>query len=132
MIWIRIFLLSLAVTLAAECFLAWVLGLRTRKDQSLVVLVNLLTNPAVIYLSLLGSRFVGPSGRGWVLIGLETAAVLTEAFIYSRWLDWDQLPACTVAGRLGRIRSGRAAVALSLILNAGSYGAGELLELVLS
>lgn len=131
MIWIRIFLLSLAVTLAAECLLAWVLGLRTRKDQSLVVLVNLLTNPAVIYLSLLGSRFVGPSGRGWILIGLEAVAVLTEAFIYARWLDWEKFSAGTFAACLGRTRPGWAAVALSLILNAGSYGAGELLEMIL-
>lgn len=131
MIWIRIFLLSLVVTLASECFLAWVLGLRTRKEQSLVVLVNLLTNPAVVYLSLLGSRLIGPSGRVWILIGLEAAAVLTEAFIYSRWLDWEELPSGTLAGRLGSARPGWAALVLSLILNAGSYGAGELLEMFL-
>ena len=106
---IRVFILSFLVTAVTECTLAYLLGLRTRSNQSLVLLVNLLTNPAVVYLSLLSAWFLAPGGGRAVLTLLEAAAVAA----------------------LARGRPFVAALLLSLLLNAASYGMGELIEILI-
>ena len=127
----RVFTLSFLVTVVTECTLAFLLGLRNRKDQSLVFLVNVLTNPAVVYINLLAVMLLGISVRTVTLILTETAAVFTEAFVYVRKLDWDRLQFGTATGLLeGRSPVIRAFL-LSICLNAASYGAGELLEILI-
>ena len=130
---IRVFVLSFLVTAVTEGILAYLLGLKRREDQVLVLLANLLTNPAVIYLSLLSSLFLGREGRLTVLVLLEAAAVVAEALVYAFRLDWTKLPWGSVAGRLARGRPGNksAALWLSLLLNLASYGAGELIEILI-
>ena len=125
---VRIFVLSFLITAIAECALAYLLGLRRKRDQELVFLVNLLTNPAVVYLSLLSARFLEPDGRRAVLVLLEAAAIAVEAFMYMKKLDWGELPDRAAALAWGRKSPAAAALILSLILNAGSYGAGELVD----
>lgn len=69
--------LSLALTLLAEVPVGALWGLR-RRDLLLCVLVNVLTNPAVV---LLHSLF-----PGWgVTLALEGAAVLAEGAYYARY-----------------------------------------------
>jgi len=48
---------SLGLTLAIELPVAALLGLRTRTTLLVVVLINLMTNPALGYLLLVGHRF---------------------------------------------------------------------------
>ncbi len=50
-------ILSLALTEAVELCTAWVLQLRDRKGLGIVALVNLLTNPVVVLLSVLIPRY---------------------------------------------------------------------------
>ena len=128
---VRIFVLSFLITAIAECALAYLLGLRRKRDQELVFLVNLLTNPAVVYLSLLSARFLEPDGRRAVLVLLEAAAIAVETFIYTKKLDWGELAHGTAAGALARGRPFAAALVLSLLLNAASYGMGELIEILI-
>ena len=128
---VRIFVLSFLITAIAECALAYLLGLRRKRDQELVFLVNLLTNPAVVYLSLLSAWFLAPGGGRAVLTLLEAAAVAAEALIYAKMLDWEALPGGTAAGALARGRPFVAALLLSLLLNAASYGMGELIEILI-
>ena len=74
-----IFSYALILTVAVEILigLAWRVS---NRDLLLIVLVNILTNPAVNYIvMLLGSR----RNIFWILF-LETAAVLTEAFCYRK------------------------------------------------
>ncbi len=128
---LRVFVLSFLVTAVTECVLAYLLGLRSWRDQSLVLLVNLLTNPAVVYLTLMAAWFMAPEERGAVLVLLEAAAIAVEAFIYTKKLDWGELARGTAAGALARGRSFIAALMLSLLLNAASYGMGELVEILI-
>lgn len=68
--------LSLALTLVFEGIVALVWGLR-EKDLLLLVLVNVLTNPAVVLLHALFP--------GWaVLAALEAGVVLGEGTLYHR------------------------------------------------
>lgn len=127
----RAFSLSLLVTVVTEGALSFLLGLRSRKDQSLVLLVNLLTNPAVVYVNLLSMILIGNSVRTGTLIVTECAAVLTEALIYARKLDWDRLPSGTAAGMLAGRKTAVRALLLSVLLNAASYGAGEIVKILI-
>ena len=76
-------ILSLALTEAAELCAAWILGLRSRKGLGIVALVNLLTNPAVVLLSVLIPRYSAADiPYGALVAVLELWAWLTEAFVY--------------------------------------------------
>lgn len=74
-------------------------------------LCNLLTNPALNYLLILaGSLFVGAYAP--MLILLEAAVVIIEAFVYKELFPIKLLPA----------------IGVSLLLNAASFSVGLLLQ----
>ena len=67
------------MTWLLELSFAFLLGIRRGKDLILIMLVNLMTNPAVVYLALT-FRYSLPS---WLLISmLESLAVMVEALYY--------------------------------------------------
>ena len=116
--------LSLALTEAAELCAAWILGLRSRRGLGIVVLVNLLTNPAVVLLSVLIPRYSAADiSYGALVAALELWAWLTEALIYWKcrigqyWENEDsmalRIPALTP-------------FLLSSVLNLVSFTAGKL------
>ncbi len=76
------FAFSLGLTVVLECLIARIWRLRGR-DYLLVLLVNLLTNPAVVYLHLL-FRSLLPGMLPLWQIPLEAAAVVVEGFCYAR------------------------------------------------
>lgn len=66
------FAVSLALTLLLELPFVYAWGLRSRHNLKLAVLVNVLTNPAVVLLH----------GLGLPALPMEAAAVLIEGFCY--------------------------------------------------
>ena len=77
------FALSLGLTLILELAVALLCRLRGR-DLLLVILVNILTNPAVVYLDMVcAARF--PNGRDLWQIPLEAAAILVEGWCYAKY-----------------------------------------------
>ena len=79
---VKMFGISLALTLALELPLARMLGLRGRKHLLLVLLVNVLTNPAAVLLHYLGMP----------QLPVELGVVAVEAWIYaafSRTEGWE-------------------------------------------
>ena len=101
--------LSLALTLAIELPLAFILRVRKGLDLLCVFLVNVVTNPAlVLILNLVSMRGV----PHWYLIAfLELGAVAVEAIFYHKCLS----------------RRPMHPLLLSLILNGISYLGGYLL-----
>ena len=69
---LKVFGISLVLTLALELPLAYLMGLRGRKYVLLAVLVNILTNPAAVLLHHLGIP----------QIPVELAVVAVEAGVY--------------------------------------------------
>lgn len=67
-----VFAVSLGLTLLFEVPFAWVWGLRSRHNITVAILVNLLTNPAVVLLKVLGIP----------ILLLEGAAIAVEAVCY--------------------------------------------------
>ena len=101
--------ISLGLTLVLELLFALVWGVR-KKGLLLVILMNILTNPAVVTLHFLCNSLLGWVGFLPVLI-LEAAAILVEGFccrgmIRKPWL-------------------------FALFINLFSYGMGELLQYIL-
>ena len=68
---------SLGLTIVLEETFGWMWGVRNRWDMTLVVLVNVLTNPAVVYLYYMNMIFVGWN-RILVTVFLEMAAAAAE------------------------------------------------------
>lgn len=117
-------ILSLALTEAVELCTAWVLQLRDRKGLGIVALVNLLTNPVVVLLSVLIPRYsLAEFSYGALVAVLELWAWLTEALIYRRcgigkyWEDPE-----TIAVRFPVLTP----FLLSSVLNLASFAAGKL------
>jgi len=67
-----ILLISLLLTLLLEIPVAWMWGLRNRYNLKVAILVNILTNPAVVLLS----------SMGFPQLLLEAAAIAVEALCY--------------------------------------------------
>lgn len=107
-----IFLASLGLTLLLEVPFAYAWGLRDRRNLAVAVLVNVLTNPAVVLLNVLISA---RTGWPWpaVQLPLEALAAAVEAVCYRD---------CG--------KDIRHPVLLSLCANGFSYCAGLLLNAV--
>lgn len=101
---------ALALTVLIECAAAWILGARTRRDQEMVALANLLTNPMVVSIgaavSLIDYGLVRP-----VTLVMEAGVVIIEGVVYKKTID---------------IKTGP--YKLSLICNLTSYLIGEVLN----
>ena len=112
---LKIFAVSLGLTLVIELMLAFVFRVRSKRGLLIVLLANVLTNPVAVFLCMASG--LSP-GRGYYLfqLGVEAAVVLAEGFIYSRFRE--------------DLRAAVKPFLLSLILNACSYGAGLILNLL--
>ena len=73
----------LSLTVAAELIFALICGIRGRRDLLLVALVNVITNPWVVFLNRFAAQ---PSDHPTaVLLLLEAGAIAAEALIYRRY-----------------------------------------------
>ena len=104
-----VFAVSLGLTLLLELPVAYYWGLRSRHDLTVAVLVNVLTNPAVVLLNGL------LSATPWwaVQLPLEAAAIAVEGFCYRHCGENTRRP-----------------YLLSLCANCISYGAGLVLNAI--
>ena len=76
--------ISLIETLILELGFALFWGVRGRKDLQWVILVNVLTNPIVVFTYYYVRIRHLPVNYGIVTLALETFAVVTEALIYQK------------------------------------------------
>lgn len=102
---LEMFAVSLLLTLALELPAAYFMGLRGRRAAKLVVLVNILTNPAAVLLHWLGIP----------QLPIELAVVAVEALVYG-WFSGDE--------RWNIPRP----IILSAVLNGFSWSVGLLIQ----
>ena len=103
--------ISLGLTLLLELSYAWFWGVRGMHDFLLTAAVNVLTNPIVVFVYYFVWYRRSSLNRGFVTLGLECFAVVTEALLYRRFA-----------------RTVRRPWLFSLSVNAFSYAAGELIN----
>ena len=84
------FLTCLILTIILEWIMAGIVGVRSRTDFYLMFLVNVLTNPVVVFLQ---SVLVLSAGINAYIVTavLEISAVMVEGFIYSKGLDYKRI-----------------------------------------
>ena len=102
--------LSLVLTLALETGFFLLLGKRNKKDLFLLVMANMITNPAVVLLYWLMALYTGWN-RTLIKIPLELFAVLIEGHYYKKY-----------GKTFGR------PYLFSLAANAFSFGVGVLIQ----
>ena len=101
--------ISLGITLVLELTFALLWGVRRHHDLWLTVLVNVLTNPIVVFVFYYVRIRRFPLNYGWITIGMEAFAVVTEALLYKKFSRTVQRPWL-----------------FSLSANAFSYAVGEI------
>ncbi|MBR2990387.1 MAG: hypothetical protein IKF51_02870 [Solobacterium sp.] len=78
----------LILTIVLECASAWLLGLRNRRDQFLIILVNALTNPLLVLFSMILMYNIGNTyGRVLTFAVLEPVVVYAEYRLYRAYLS---------------------------------------------
>ena len=102
---------ALILTIAVELTVAWLFGLRSKKELLTIVLVNVITNPLLNYLLMVNSHFRLISQTKVLMLFLEAGIVIVEW----RLLVW------ALAQKANKM------LALSAVMNASSFIAGLLL-----
>lgn len=105
--WAMLLIRPWLVTLLIEMVVAWLLGVRGKKDQLVIFLVNTITNP-VVNLTLMLTRIFCPMVVSRTLLPvLELTVFLVEAFLFRSCLKNNRNP-----------------LRLSLVCNAASFFLG--------
>lgn len=87
--------ISLGLTLVLELIFALIFMIRNKKDLLLVCLVNVITNPVVVFLYYLAG---GKRGPLLLLVLLEAGAVTVEALYYKAYGGKIRHPVLFAAG----------------------------------
>ena len=82
------FVVSLGATIILEALVMILLSEHSKKNMLLLLLVNILTNPAAVYLSYVGKYMTGLSDIV-IQLPIEFIVVLVEVGIY-RWFSKDE------------------------------------------
>lgn len=99
-------------TIIIECLIALILGTRNKNDFLNIVLVNCITNPLVVTIPIYFNIKYGVIERRVVLLVLEILTVICEGLVYRKVLNYKKINP----------------IILSLLLNAGSYFIGEVIN----
>lgn len=108
---VKSMIICLMCTIVIEVICAVILRVRDKKDIFNIVLVNVLTNPLVVSISLYIHVYYGNYYYRISMIILEILVLFIEGFIYKKVLKKEINP-----------------YVLSLILNASSYGLGLIIN----
>lgn len=104
--------ICLSCTIIIELIVAIILKIKDKKDLLYIILVNIITNPLVVSISLYINIKYGLNIRNISMIILEVSAFIIEALIYLKVLKYKRINPFI----------------LSLILNGSSYFIGELIN----
>lgn len=104
----------LMYTIIIEVIVSIILGIRERKDFINIILVNIMTNPLVTSIPVFMNIRFGILERNISLLILEVFAILSEGFVYSKYL------------KLKKIKP----YILSIILNGASYFIGGFINVL--
>lgn len=81
---LNIFAISLFLTIILELGLGLILGIRTKDNILLLVLINIITNPVVVLIYYIGRTIL--TQNLWCLtLVLEVSAVIVEGYYYHRY-----------------------------------------------
>lgn len=83
---IKSLILSLILTIILELLISYMLGIRNKKDFKVVILVNIYTNPFVVFLSNIVQLMNNTLLYYYSVFILEIGAIIIEALLYKKYL----------------------------------------------
>lgn len=102
----------LLITIFIEIILSIILKIKNKKDLLNIVLVNIMTNPLVVTISIYFNIRYGIWERNIIIFILEILAIISEGFVYRKFLEYNKINPYF----------------LSIILNFSSYSIGEIIN----
>lgn len=105
----------LICTIIIEIFVAFLIGIKNKKDLLNILLVNIVTNPIVSSIPVYFNVFYNLKIRNISLIILEILTLFTEGVIYKKYLKYKKINPFLI----------------SLILNLSSYLIGEIINRII-
>ena len=79
----------LLLTIVIEIIISLILGVRNKKDLLMITLINICTNPIVVFIY---SKIIKDNLRTIVLLILEIMVVLIEGAFYKKTLKFKRIP----------------------------------------
>ena len=94
MIWeiLKVFAICLVLTIFIEAISSFILGYRTIKEQCIIALINMATNPVVVYLSWIFSLIHNIVVQTCLLIIIELIVVIVEAIMLKKFATKKDIP----------------------------------------
>lgn len=105
---------AVILTVIIETCVSFIIGIINKKDLLNIILVNIMTNPSVNSITIFLNFYFGVFSRNVGLVILEILAVISEGFVYKKYLNFKKINPYV----------------LSLILNSSSYFIGEIINLL--
>lgn len=109
-----ILLTCLIGTIVIELIIGIILGINNKKDILTIILVNVITNPIVVFVPRIIYKYYGYKEEIIVLVFLEILTILFEGYIYHTRFKYKKLNPYFI----------------SLLLNLISYFMGEFIKML--
>ena len=108
---------SLFLTIIIEVMVSFLLGIKSKKDILIVILVNICTNPVLVYITNCTLLFSNLNMKIYYItvMIMEFGVIITESLLYKKYLKYKDKSPLTI----------------SLINNTISYGIGFLISNIL-
>lgn len=81
----------LFITIVIECAVAFILKVRNLKDYLNIIIVNFMTNPLVVSIPVYFNIMYGIKYRNIAYYFLELFAVISEGYIYKKYLKYNKI-----------------------------------------
>ena len=104
-LYLKILIVCLLSTIIVEVIVSLLLKVRDKKDILNIILVNIMTNPLLVSITVYINIFYGLKYKNIIIYPLEILVVLVEGLVYKRYLKYKKINPYL----------------LSLILNISSY-----------
>ena len=104
-LYLKILIVCLLSTIIVEVIVSLLLKVRDKKDILNIILVNIMTNPLLVSITVYINIFYGLKYKNIIIYPLEILVVLVEGLVYKRYLKYKKINQYL----------------LSLILNISSY-----------
>ncbi len=104
-LYLKILIVCLLSTIIVEVIVSLLLKVRDKKDILNIILVNIMTNPLLVSITVYINIFYGLKYKNIIIYPLEILVVLVEGLVYKRYIKYKKINPYL----------------LSLILNISSY-----------
>jgi hypothetical protein len=114
-LYLKILIVCLLSTIIVEVIVSLLLKVRDKKDILNIILVNIMTNPLLVSITVYINIFYGLKYKNIIIYPLEILVVLVEGLVYKRYIKYKKINPYL----------------LSFILNISSYLIGLFINIII-